>query len=261
MAVRKTSTRRTRNPRKRTSRKRIPGSVIFLIFMLVAVITAFFILLPSVRDNMRNSRETAEGQPQEQPPRDSGPTPPVPPAPLPQENEPTEEQPLPPEIPPETTEPEAPVEPPPQPAAPSAETPAQTRNRGIYFMRPEMGGAQLRLTAVSRSLRVSDTPLFDSINALLEGPTAEERNSGLLNYVPPQTRIISAMIRGNTAYLNFSEEFQYNTYGREGCVAQIQQIVWTATEFPNVHDVQFLIDGRRMDFLSEGVMIGSPIGR
>lgn len=123
------------------------------------------------------------------------------------------------------------------------------------------GGAELRLTKTGRSLRVSDAPLLDCLNALLAGPTAEERERGLQNFIPPDTQIISAIIRGNTAYLNFNEEFQYNTFGREGSAAQIQQIVWTATEFPSVKDVQFLIEGNRVDFLTEGIMIGSPIGR
>ena len=129
-------------------------------------------------------------------------------------------------------------------------------------MRTERGGAELRLVLTNRSLRVSNTPLQDSLNALLSGPTAEERNSGLLSFIPSGARMISdPVIRGNTAHLNFNEEFRYNTSGREGCIAQVQQIVWTATEFPNVHNVQFLIEGRVVDFLSEGVMIGSPIGR
>ncbi|MDR0448242.1 MAG: hypothetical protein LBH07_06195 [Treponema sp.] len=38
-------------------------------------------------------------------------------------------------------------------------------------------------------------------------------------------------------------------------------MVLTATEFNNVKDVQILIDGKRVDYLGEGIWIGSPVGR
>lgn len=117
------------------------------------------------------------------------------------------------------------------------------------------------LTRAGRRIGASASPLLDAVNALLAGPSAEERGRGLVSFIPPETRLIGAEIRGSTAYLNFNEDFQYNTSGREGSAAQLQQIVWTATEFPNINDVQFLIEGRRVDFLIEGVMIGSPLGR
>jgi spore germination protein GerM len=79
--------------------------------------------------------------------------------------------------------------------------------------------------------------------------------------IPHNTRILSATVRGSTAYISFSEDFMFNTFGVEGYVAQLRQIVWTVTEFPNVRDVQILIDGRRIDYLGEGIWIGSPISR
>jgi spore germination protein GerM len=103
--------------------------------------------------------------------------------------------------------------------------------------------------------------MLDSLNALLAGPSAAERQRGLVSLIPRNTRILSATVRGATAYISFSEDFQYNTYGVEGYAAQRQQIVWTATEFSTVKDVQILIEGRRVDYLGEGIWIGSPISR
>ena len=114
---------------------------------------------------------------------------------------------------------------------------------------------------MNRQLPVSDTPLVDVIQALIAGPNAAERQRGLISLIPPNTRILSATVRGSTAYISFSEDFQYNTYGVEGYVGQLRQIVFTATEFPNVRDVQFLIEGRRVDFLGEGIWLGSPLNR
>jgi spore germination protein GerM len=141
------------------------------------------------------------------------------------------------------------------------EKPAETRDRSIYFMQEGQGGADLLLIKVTRKLAVSNSPLIDSINALLVGPTAEEKRRGLISFVPSNTRLLSARVSGNTVYLNFNEEFRYNTLGREGGSAQLKQIVWTATEFPNVNNVQIQIEGHTVDFLMEGIMIRNPIGR
>lgn len=134
------------------------------------------------------------------------------------------------------------------------------RERGLYFIQVDRGGS-IRRIRVNRNLPVSTSPMTDVIQALLAGPNEEERNRGLISLIPPGTRMLSATVRGNTAYISFSEDFQYNTYGIEGYASQLRQIVFTATEFPNIRDVQILIEGRRHDFLGEGIWIGSPISR
>jgi len=151
---------------------------------------------------------------------------------------------------------------PPAPKEKEKEKPApvQTRDRAIYFANVGSDG-QILHSKVTRKIPVSDSPMQDALNAILAGPTAEELSRGLLNLIPKNTRILSATVRGNTAYISFSEDFLFNTFGVEGYVAQLRQIVWTVTEFQNVKDVQILVDGRRMDYLGEGIWIGSPISR
>jgi spore germination protein GerM len=54
----------------------------------------------------------------------------------------------------------------------------------------------------------------------------------------------------------------YNHYGVEGYLAQLKQIVYTATTFPSVQDVQILVEGKQKDYLGgEGVYIGKPLSR
>jgi spore germination protein GerM len=103
--------------------------------------------------------------------------------------------------------------------------------------------------------------MMDSLHSLIAGPNAEEKGQDLISLIPPGTRLLAVTVRGNTAYISFSEEFQYNESGVEGYAAQLRQIVWTATEFSNVKDVQILIEGRRIDYLGEGIWIGSPLSR
>jgi spore germination protein GerM len=104
--------------------------------------------------------------------------------------------------------------------------------------------------------------MMDAVQALLAGPNAAEAKRGLKSMIPPGTKLLSATVRGTTAYLNFNDDFQLNSYGIEGYVAQLKQIIFTVTEFSTVGDVQFLIEGRRLDYLGgDGVWIGSPLTR
>ncbi|GHT80637.1 hypothetical protein FACS1894130_12090 [Spirochaetia bacterium] len=153
--------------------------------------------------------------------------------------------------------------------APDAEQqPQQTKKlanieRALYFIRVDQGDGTILRIKVNRTLPVSDSPMVDVLNTLLQGPSDAEKRQGLISLIPPGTRILAASVRGSTAYISFSEEFEINnTHGMEGYKAQLQQIVWSVTEFSTVKDVQVLIEGRRMDYLGgEGIWIGSPLNR
>jgi spore germination protein GerM len=153
---------------------------------------------------------------------------------------------------PQQTKPETPPTPPP--------APVQTRDRNVYFAQIDKDG-QILQSKVTRKIPVSASPMVDTLNVLLAGPSSSELNKGVLNLIPQNTRVLSATVRGSTAYISFSEDFLFNTFGVEGYVAQLRQIVWTVTEFSTVSDVQILVEGRRLDYLGEGIWIGSPINR
>jgi spore germination protein GerM len=160
----------------------------------------------------------------------------------------------------QNTQPPVPAQPPRTQDQPQPPKPAETRDRNIYFTQIDNDGQILR-SRVIRKIAVSDNPMQDALNALLAGPTPEESNRGIISLIPSNTRILSTFIRGSTAYISFNEDFQFNTYGVEGYAGQIRQIVWTVTEFPTVSDVQILIEGKRIDYLGEGIWIGSPVNR
>ena len=136
----------------------------------------------------------------------------------------------------------------------------KTVSRMVYLMRVGNAGTIL-WTGVKRDLPASDRPLFDALEALIKGPSAAEEKQGLMSLIPKNVKIQNAVIQGNTAYISFNEDFLFNTYGVEGYASQRRQIVLTATEFSNVKDVQILIDGKRVDYLGEGIWIGGPVSR
>jgi spore germination protein GerM len=101
----------------------------------------------------------------------------------------------------------------------------------------------------------------DALEAVIKGPSADESKRNLLSLIPGNVTILGATVRGSTAYIDFSEDFLFNTYGIEGYAGQLRQVVWTATEFGNIKDVQILVEGKRIDYLGEGIWIGSPLSR
>ena len=142
----------------------------------------------------------------------------------------------------------------------TAQSAAELRDRALHFIRVGSDGSVLRVRT-DRRLPASESPLRDVIQALIAGPNAEERQRDLISLIPEGTRLLSIAIRGDTAYINFNEEFQYNIYGAEGYNGQLRQLVFTATEFSNVRDVQILIEGSRVDYIGESFWIGSPLSR
>ena len=90
----------------------------------------------------------------------------------------------------------------------------------------------------------------------------EEAKQGLRTLIPPDTKLRSAWVKDGVAFIDVSDEFQFNQYGIEGSLAQLSQVVFTATEFTTVKSVQFLIEGQKKEYLgAEGVWIGSPLSR
>ena len=130
----------------------------------------------------------------------------------------------------------------------------------ICFVAIDSDGPVIR-KEVSRSV-LKDSPLTNSIISLLKGPTDLENSTGCRTLIPAGTRLYSASVKNGVATLDFSEEFEFNSYGVEGYLGQLMQIVYTATNYSTVDSVQILIEGQKKEYLgSEGVWIGSPLSR
>ncbi|MFP3042548.1 GerMN domain-containing protein [Treponema primitia] len=235
------------------------ASFVFWTLFFIIVISLFFVNLQLIRSSVEktgllerlfNKTETEEKSPK----TDVTELPAAPKLPAAPELVPTEEPPA-----ADTVEQTPQAVPEPKPAAPPVSPTVPSRNQTLYFIQVDGDGALLR-KAVTRSVK-SASPLTDTLRLLLQGPTAEEQRRDLRSLIPPGTKLLRAEVRGSTAYINFSEEFQFGTNGVEGYMGQLWQIVWTATEFPNISDVQILIEGNVVNFLGEGINIGSPLSR
>ena len=137
--------------------------------------------------------------------------------------------------------------------------PANTTKSKICFVALDSDGLVVR-KEVSRSV-AKDSPLAEALKELLKGPSATEAKTGCQSYIPEGSKLLGITIKDGIATLNFNEEFQFNNYGPVGSNVQLMQVVYTATSFSTVKKVQFLIEGKKLDYLSEGVWVGSPRGR
>jgi germination protein M len=135
------------------------------------------------------------------------------------------------------------------------------RMAALYYIKVTDDGHTMAHRVV-RPVAYDQSPLTETIRALIAGPTGEELDDGLLNLIPPNTELISAHVTAGVAYLNFNQSFRFNPLGAEGTVAQLQQIIFSSTEFPTVTQVQFLIEGEQLDYMGgDGIYIGEPLGR
>jgi spore germination protein GerM len=145
-------------------------------------------------------------------------------------------------------------------AAAEAVEEKRLRRASLYFVFHD--GEKGELRRVVRPVYYADSPLTDTLKALLEGPSGAELNQNLISLVPGNSRINSVAVKDGVAYIDMTESFRFNSFGYEGAVLQLKQLIYTATEFPTVSSVQFLIEGRKQQYLNpEGLYIGKPLGR
>lgn len=137
----------------------------------------------------------------------------------------------------------------------------RTMRTTIYLIRVTDDG-RIVAEAVTRTIRFTRSPLTQTLETLLAGPDADDLNRGLLSLIPTGSRLLGARIDEGVAHLSFNESFRFNDLGLEGHLAQLQQVVLTATSFPTVESVQILIEGQHVDYLGgDGVFVGRPLSR
>ena len=98
---------------------------------------------------------------------------------------------------------------------------------------------------------LADNPYMKLLNILCMGPT----NDKLESPIPEGTKINSAVLKENTVYVDFSEDFIKNApNGVEEEGLLIYSIVNTLTELNEVNGVKILIDGKEnMSFNDKGM--------
>lgn len=123
----------------------------------------------------------------------------------------------------------------------------------LYFPNTEATG----LIPVVRTVQVKDEEVIKAMFAELANPPA-----GLEQPLPKGTILLGATVKDGVAAINLSPEFQKNFGGGSASEQMtIFSIVDTLTTLPNVHSVQFLLNGQKNDAILGGLDTSVPIPR
>jgi Sporulation and spore germination len=118
-----------------------------------------------------------------------------------------------------------------------------------------------RLVEALRAHRPTPRVATAALDALLAGPTASERSSGLGTQIPPGTRLLGVSIARGVAHVDLSSDYE-NAAGSRALQLRLAQVVYTATQFPTVKAVRFSVDGTPVNvFSGGGLVLGHPVGR
>jgi spore germination protein GerM len=132
--------------------------------------------------------------------------------------------------------------------------PAVTVSEVIFLVAPTQ-----TLVPVSRNIQLPAS-LTEILDALLEGPTSAESQSGYQTFLTGRQIRVSAKVASGIATVDFSAN-PVQLVGNNQTLA-IAQVVFTATQQPGVTGVVFEIDGQPTDVpTASGAEVPGPVDR
>jgi len=83
----------------------------------------------------------------------------------------------------------------------------------------------------------------------------------LTNLFPPGTDVHSVKVKGDTATVDFNQNFASRGQGSFTERMMVNAVVSTLTEFPEIKKVKFLVDGKEVDTISGHMDLLDPLTR
>ncbi|NHM27503.1 spore gernimation protein [Desulfofundulus sp. TPOSR] len=85
-------------------------------------------------------------------------------------------------------------------------------------------------------------PALKAVQELISG---EPSTPGAIRILPPNTKVLGVTVKDGLATVNFSREvLEHPSAGAEGEALAIQSVVNTLTEFPEIRQVSFQVEGK-----------------
>jgi len=130
----------------------------------------------------------------------------------------------------------------------------------VYFLKLDEKTEKIYLASVTRKVNGLDI-LSATLESLIKGPSNFEKNKGYISAVPENLKIRSVTIKKGIAEIDFDKTIEENAAG-DILIKRIQQIVYTATQFENIHSVLIKINGQSRKTLgADGFSIGGSLRR
>ncbi|MHB0885964.1 MAG: GerMN domain-containing protein [Bacillota bacterium] len=131
-----------------------------------------------------------------------------------------------------------------------------TRPVTLYFIKNTT--TEMYLTRVQRLVAKTGDPLTQAMEELIKGP---EAGAGLNPVLPADTRVLSVTVKNGIAYVDFSPEVRRLNVGAQGEALALAAIADTLTEFPEVKQVQILVQGKVIETLAGHFATDRPLPR
>jgi len=119
------------------------------------------------------------------------------------------------------------------------------------------------LVPVARNVPTTGDHVLAALAELLNGPTESEAGSvpAISSAIPDDTVLLGATVTDGIATVNLSSEFESGG-GTFSMAARLAQVIYTATQFPDIESVVFEFDGEPVTvFSSEGLLLEAPLTR
>jgi len=147
-----------------------------------------------------------------------------------------------------------------RPAKKEAAERPDTEEVKVYFVKFNEKSEKMYLAPVARNVPRGSL-LENTMKELIKGPTPSEKKKGHMTAVPSGLRVNSVRIKNRAAEIDFNGAIEQGASGSI-LINRIDQIVYTATQFPNVSSVIIKINGKQKQTLgTDGLSIGGPLHR
>lgn len=124
----------------------------------------------------------------------------------------------------------------------------------LYFANKDASA----LIAEKREVEKNDHPARTALEELVKGP----KNTELVKVVPKTTKVRDIRIKDHVAYVDFSEAFVKDHWGGStGEIITVSAVINTLTEFSDIKQVQFMVEGKNLETLKGHLDLSEPMLR
>ncbi|MFA6536256.1 MAG: GerMN domain-containing protein [Candidatus Paceibacterota bacterium] len=124
----------------------------------------------------------------------------------------------------------------------------QTAPVKVYWSKAS-GQDCTKVEATERQVSVSVHRAKAAVQAIIDGPNAQEKELGYFSNLATTTRLNSLTINNSRAYADFDEALDYGVAGSCRVIAIRSQIAATLEQFPTIKEVVISVNGRTAEIL------------
>lgn len=127
-----------------------------------------------------------------------------------------------------------------------------------YFLKETQSG-KVSFLAVETKVNNQDDNLKAAIEALLKGPSEENKKNGFYTEIPSGTKLLSIKETDKYIIINLNDEFQYGG-GTDSIYNRLKQLIKTVSQAKVNKDIYLYLNGKQADVIGgEGIIIKQPL--